>query len=105
MGECLANLVDGVHELRDSLEGEKLALDGDQNRLGCNERVQSEKVESGRAIDQDVIVSGFDPGKDSLEAMFAVWYVHKLEIRSYKVFIGGDDIQAFALGLHNRVFN
>ena len=34
MREPLPHLVDGVHELRDALEGEKLALDGDEHRIG-----------------------------------------------------------------------
>src|ERR1700728_205810 len=66
MRECFADLVDGVHELGNPLQCKKLTLNWDQDRLGCDERVQRQQVEGGRAIDQDVVVTGFDVAQDFL---------------------------------------
>jgi hypothetical protein len=55
MRKRLLNPLYGVHELRDALKGEELALNGDENRIGSYESVEGEKVKGGGAIDQDVI--------------------------------------------------
>jgi hypothetical protein len=54
--EPFANQRDRFHQLRNSLEGQVLALDGDQHGIGCRESVEGEQVERGRAVDQDFAV-------------------------------------------------
>jgi len=76
MRECFPNLVDGVHELGNSLQSEELALNGDQHRLGCDQRVQREEIERWRAIDKNIVIPGLNFAKDLFEAVFPILQIH-----------------------------
>ncbi len=47
--------VDSVHELGDALQSKELALDGNQDAVGSDQRVEGEQIQRGRAIDEDII--------------------------------------------------
>src|ERR1035438_4072303 len=72
MLEAFANPVDGVHELRDAFQGEELALDGDQDRIGGDERIEGEQVEGRGTIYQDEAVGVADPGQALAETVLAM---------------------------------
>ena len=70
--EGVADPVDGIHEFGDALEGEELALDGNEDGIGGDQGVEGEEVEGGRAIDEDEVVVVADCGDAFAEAEFAV---------------------------------
>ena len=47
--------IDGIHELGNAFQSEKLALDGNEDAIGGDQSVQSEQIQGGRAIDNDVV--------------------------------------------------
>src|ERR1035437_2990541 len=101
MRERLPDLVDGIHELRDALQGKKLALDGNKDGLGRDQCIEGQEVEGGGAINQNVIVPGFEVAENFLQAVLAVREIHKFQVRRDKVLVGRDDLEALALGLHD----
>src|ERR1035441_3805258 len=98
MLEAFADPVDGVHELRDAFQGEELALDGDEDRIGGEERIEGVQVEGRGAIDQDEAVGVADPGQALAEAVLAMRGVGEFQVRRDQVFVGGEDVQAFEAG-------
>ena len=94
-----ADSIDRIHELGYALEGEKLALDWDQNRVGSNEGVESQEVEGGRAVDEGEIVRAEERPNTVSEPEFAVRKVDKLKVGANEVLVGGDDVKAFEIGL------
>ena len=58
------------------------SMDGDKDGIGCDERVQSEEIEGGGAIDEDVGVVVADFLGSLAEAEFAFGKVDEFEVRS-----------------------
>jgi hypothetical protein len=90
--------LNGVHELRNALEREEFALDGDQDGVGGEEGVQGEEIEGWGAIDQDEVVIVANRGDAFAEAEFARLEADQLDVGAYEVLIGGDEAEAFAVG-------
>src|SRR5262245_44579462 len=53
----ISDSIDSVEQLRDALQGEEFALNGNKDGIGGDQGVQREKIERGRAVDNDVIVA------------------------------------------------
>src|SRR5581483_1411180 len=56
MVERRTDAVDGIEELRNSFQREKLALDGDEDGIGRDQSVEGKKIEGRGAIDDDEAV-------------------------------------------------
>src|ERR1039457_2361622 len=93
--EAFANPVDGVHEFRDAFQGEELALDGDQYRIGGEERIEGEQVEGRGAIDQNEAGGVGDFGQALAEAVLAMGDVDEFQVGADQVLVGGEEGQAF----------
>lgn len=87
--EGLFDAVDGVDELGDALEGKEFALNGDEDGVGGDERIQREEVERGWAIDEDVAVVGPEGIDCFFETFFAGFGVDEIEVGGDEVLVGG----------------
>src|ERR1039457_3466113 len=96
--EAFANPVDGVHEFRYSFQGEEFALDGDQDGMGGDQRIEGEQVESWGAIDQNEAVGVADLGQALAEGVLAMGDVDEFQVGADQGLVGGDDVQAFESG-------
>ena len=90
--------------MRDAFEGEELALDGDEDAIGCNQGVQSEKIEGRRAIDKDVMVVGAYGVEHGSHLQFAIMEIDEFEVDSNEVSVRREEIQAFHGGSHDYFF-
>ena len=99
--EGIANAVYGVHESGNAFKGEELALNGDEDGIGCDEGVQGQEIEGGGAVDQNELVlvaNGFDlSGEDG----FAIVGGNQVEIGTNEVLVGWQEIQPFSFGVTN----
>jgi hypothetical protein len=103
MLERIAYAVDCVHELRDSLEGEELALNGHQDRVGRDQRVEREQIQGRRAIDQNEAVLFADVRDALTQAELAIGDSYQFEVRADQVLIGGNQVQPLKVGCLDRV--
>ena len=55
--ETLADDTDGIQELRDTLEGEVLALHGDQDGVRRYQRIDRDQAQRRGAVDKDIVVA------------------------------------------------
>jgi hypothetical protein len=94
----IANAVHGVEQLRYTLQREELALDGDEDGVGSDEGVESEKVQGRRAVDQDVLVTAAEILQGLPETEFAPGLVDELEVGGHEVPVGGEDVETIAFG-------
>jgi hypothetical protein len=92
--EGIADAVDGVHEFGDALEGEELALDGNEDGIGGDECVEGEKVEGRRAVYEDEPVLLADRGDALAEAELALRDIDEFEVGSDEVLVGTEEGQA-----------
>lgn len=98
MAEGIADAIDGIHQARNTFEGEEFTLDRDENGVGCHERVECEEVERGRAVDEDVLIIVADAVEMVAQNGFAVVRIDQFEIDSDQVFVGRKEVEAFHLG-------
>ena len=99
--EVLFDQGDGVHQLRQPFQGVIFALDGDDDRICRGERVDGQKPQRGRAVDEDIVVLVFDLGKGCLQHLFAVLFIDELYFRACQVDIGREQVQPRHLGMHD----
>ena len=93
-----ANAVDGIHQLRDTFEGEEFALDGNEYGIGSDQRVQGEEVEGGGTIDQNELVFVPDFGQAVAEAVLTPVEVDQFQVGANQVFVSGNDVEAVETG-------
>lgn len=93
-----ANPVDGIHELGNTFKGEELALNRYDRRIGCDEGVEGEEIEGGRAVDDDEVELPADIGEALTKAEFALGDIYQFEIGPGEIFIGRDDGDAIEGG-------
>src|ERR1019366_8902821 len=93
--EAFANPVDGVHEFRYSFQSEELALDGDKDGIGGDQRIEGEQGEGRGGIDQNEEGGVSDLGPALAEAVLAMGDVDEFQVGADQVLVGGDDVQAF----------
>jgi hypothetical protein len=101
--EGVTDSVDRVHELGDAFESEEFALDRYEYGIGGHQGVEREKVEGRWAVDDDEVVLVPNAMNAVAQAGFPVLDVDKFEVCADKVFVGCDEMQAFELGLNDRV--
>jgi hypothetical protein len=66
--QVVADEVEGGKQLGQSFQGVVLALQWDQDGVRCRQRIDGQQSERWWAIDQDVVVIGFDFGQEAAEA-------------------------------------
>ncbi len=91
--EGLADALDGIEQLADAFEGEVLGLHGDEDGVGCDEGVEGEKVERGRAIEDDDVKLVADGLQGVTQAVFAEFGVDELDIGADEMLGGRDDLE------------
>jgi len=99
MRERVAHLIDGIHELGYPFKRKELALDGDQHGLGRDEGIQREEIEGWGAVDKNVIVARPDLVENLLQPVLPIRQIDQFKVRGDEIFVSGNDIQPFALGL------
>ena len=101
--ETVPDPVDGVHELRDTLEGKKLALNRHDNRIGRDESIEGKKIQRGWAVDQNIRIVVPDWSEFLFQPKLPARQIDELEIRADQIFIRGDERQSFEIGASHRL--
>src|SRR5215207_4862292 len=95
-----AHLLDRAQKLAQAFEREELALERDQHGIRRRERVDGEKVQGGRAIDQDVseCLAGRRAGGEALDRALqpvrAIALMSDLEFHAEEIEGGGRHVKA-----------
>src|SRR5208282_2144520 len=100
--ERSANPHEGVEEFGNPLEGQILALDRNQNRITRGQRVQGQKIERGRTIEQNVFVVGADGLDELAKPEFALGKINELDGGPGEVFVRRNEIQPLHLSFLNE---
>ncbi len=93
-----ADPLQGGAQRGDPLEGEVLALEGDEHALGGHEGVDGEQAQAGGAIDEDVVVAGGHRFQGLLQAELAGQQGNELDLRPREVAVGGSQGQVLEVG-------
>jgi len=70
-----SDLPDRLHQLRNSFQRKVLALDGNQDAVGCHEGVHRKKVQRRRAINQDVVVVVLERSEQLAEPAVSIGFL------------------------------
>src|SRR5579872_4988238 len=90
--------LNGFEELGDTLEGEVLALHGDDDGVGRDEGIEVEEIESRGAIEDDEIELGAEWGERLAQPRFPAWGLDQLDVDADEVAASGEDLQALEGG-------
>src|SRR5262249_44979789 len=85
----LLNQLESFQEGAQTLKGVIFALQRNQERIGGAERVQSEKPQRRRAIQQNIIEVIPNALQSVAQAPFALRGVDKLDLHAHEIFGGG----------------
>jgi hypothetical protein len=96
--EALPDLLDGVHQQGHPAQGEVLALERDEDAVGGGEGVDGEQAETGRAVDQHVVVALAQHPKDPQQRLLAGDLPDQQDLGRGQVDVGGKEIEPFLLG-------
>src|SRR3990172_226126 len=91
--EARAHPAHGRQELAHPGEGEELALERDQDGIGGDEGVESEKPQRRRTVDKDVVVRARDGREELAESELAARLVDELDFRSRQVPFRGEHFE------------
>lgn len=88
--EGLPDALDRLGHLGDALEGQVLALDRDHHPVGRRERIERQKTQGGRAIDEDELVG---PGlrEHASQAEFAILRTDQLDLGADQILGRGNE--------------
>src|SRR5216683_4764272 len=100
--EPLTHGLDGVQELRQTLQRVVLALHRDDHAVAGGEGVHGEEAQRRWAIDDDGVVE-FRAAERLAEAEFARHYRHELDLSSGHLRTGRDQVKAWHRRGHDRV--
>src|SRR3989344_5847336 len=75
----------GVEQLAHPFQGQVLALDGNQDRIGRAQGVEGEQVQGGRAVENDEGVSAAQGLECALQAKLPLFSLDKLDRGSHQV--------------------
>ena len=87
----LLHAVHGLEEQAETLEGEVLALERDDDEIRRNEAVESEQAEGRRAVDEDVVEPVCQGREGTLEEVLPVVFVHQLHGGTGEIDAGRND--------------
>ena len=90
--------LEGVHELADAFEGEVFGLHGDEEAVGGDKRVEGEKIEGRRAVEEDEVVFVALGLEGFAELIVAALELDELDVGADQVFAGGNDLEGFDFG-------
>ncbi len=94
-----------VEELGNAFQSKILALDGDENGVGSDERVEGEEIEGWGAVEDDIAKLVVNRLKLFREQVFTMVVVDKLNRRSNHVAVGGDEVKALDGGFEDQVMD
>jgi len=89
-------------QLGKPLEGEVLAVQRDEDRVGGDQRVEREEAERGGAVDEDVVELVGDRVQEAAEALLAGEEADHLDLGAGEVAVGGDDREPLDGGLQDE---
>ena len=98
---AVLNEVHGVQQLAESLERVVLALQRNQQRIGCREHVERDESERGRAVDEDEVVVVANGVDRAPHAMLALRRVDELHLRAREIGSGREHVEVAELDLAN----
>src|SRR5215472_14059563 len=96
--EGLPQPLDSVQQLAHAFQGEVLRLHGNQNRVSGDQGIQSQKIESGRAIEHQEVILVADGVKGVAQAILTLLDGDKLDVGADKVLVRRDQTEPVQLG-------
>jgi hypothetical protein len=94
-----------IKELGNALDGEILALNRYEDRIGCSEGIQSQQVQRGWAVNYDESIPFDDRPNRLFQAIFAIVHGNELDSRANQILVRRNDIQAVDLGINRNPLN
>ncbi len=101
--EVGVNLLDGIDQVRQALEGEIFALHGHHHAVGTGQSVQGEQAEARGAIDEHKVVVGAGRGQRATQSLVATLQADQLDFGAGELAIGADDVVAGLLARLTRL--
>ena len=95
----LLDLVDRLHEQRDSAQREELALQRHHHTVRAGQRVDREQAERGLAVDQDTSYRRAERFDHPAEHLLAAHLVDELDLRGGQVDVAGQQVHPLDAGL------
>src|SRR5580704_8949740 len=89
--QCPPDAHQCIQQFRHTLQSQVFALYGNQHGTGSYQGIQGQQVQGWRAIEYDKPILILQPLKRSLQLVFAIFSIDKLDGGSSEVFVGGDD--------------
>ena len=83
---------DGGQQVAEALQGVVLALDGDQQGPGGAQGVDSEQLQGGGAVNEDIVVVGGQPLQGIFQQVFPVGNGDHLNTRPGQGLVGGEHV-------------
>ena len=96
---------DGLEQLAEAFQGEKLGLNGNYHGIGCRQGVDCDQSQRGRTVDYDVVVGIADGGDGVLQHGLAVLLAYHFYVDTHKVDVRRYHMQSGHLSLDKRVFH
>ena len=97
------DLLDGVHQQRDTAQGEELALQRDDHAVRGGQRVDREQAERRLAVDEDEVVVGQHRREDPGQGLLAGHLVDQLDLGGRQVDVARQQVHAGDVGLEQDV--
>lgn len=91
--ELPADMIDRAGQMTETLQREKLALQGRNDTIGGNQRIQGKQPETGRAVDQNVVVVIDKWLQRRLKALFPVINTDQFDFRTDQFRTGRNDLK------------
>ena len=96
---------DGVQEFAEALEGEILALDGDNDRVGSREGIDGDETQRGAAVDNDKIILVADRFQGALDEILAAFLVDEFHLGTHQVDTRGEQREVGGVGLDDALID
>lgn len=99
MIESFANPIDRIHETGNPFQREELTLDRDQDAVRGHQGIQSQEIQSRRAIDQNELVSIPNSAQPLAQDELAPFDVHQIQVAADQILVGREQVQPIKLGM------
>ncbi len=94
-----------VEKLGNALNCKILALDRDEDGVGCGKRIQRQQVQGGWAVDYHERIPAKNRTDGLFQAVFAIVHRDELNGGAHQVLIGRNDIEPVDLGVNRDSFD
>ena len=102
--EAFSLRIAGIHQFRKPLQRIILALNGDQHRIAGAKTVDSQQIQRGRAVNEQIIAQRYQRCQDAAQAVFAPAQLHQLHHSTCQLRVGSNQV-CVELGVNDGLPN